>query len=37
MIDNRNILDIVLFPNHFDGTDRNLDDFYHPSWKRIPI
>jgi hypothetical protein len=28
---------VILFPNHFDGTDRILNDFYHPSWKRINI
>ena len=26
---------IVLFPNHFDGSDRVLSEFYHPSWKLI--
>lgn len=27
---------VVLFPNYFDGNaDRNLDDFYHPTWKRV--
>ena len=26
---------VVLFPNYFDGTDRNLMEFYHPSWKKI--
>jgi hypothetical protein len=26
---------VVLFPNYFDGSDRNLDEFYHPTWKRV--
>jgi len=26
---------IVMFPNHFDGTERELDIFYHPTWKLI--
>jgi hypothetical protein len=26
---------IVLFPNHFDNTDRELNKFYHPTWKLI--
>jgi hypothetical protein len=28
---------IVLFPNHFDSTDRDLNLFYHPTWKLINI
>lgn len=28
---------IVLFPDYFDGSTRSLDEFYHPSWKRIII
>jgi len=28
---------VVMFPNHFDSSDRELDIFYHPSWKLINI
>jgi hypothetical protein len=28
---------VVLFPNHFDTSGRNLDEFYHPTWKRIEL
>ena len=28
---------VVLFPNYFDGSDRELDLFYHPTWKLINI
>jgi hypothetical protein len=28
---------IVLFPDYFDGSSRNLDEFYHPSWKRVKV
>ena len=28
---------VVIFPNHFDNSDRELDIFYHPSWKLINI
>lgn len=26
-----------IFPDYFDGSDRDLDTFYHPSWKRIKV
>lgn len=26
---------VVLFPNYFDGSDRNLNEFYHPTWTLV--
>ena len=28
---------LKIFPDYFDGSNRDLDGFYHPSWKRIKV
>lgn len=28
---------LIFFPDYFDGSNRNLNEFYHTSWKRIPV